>query len=94
MNADAPEPEWPSFTAAKVRVLEIQAKLHRWATDDSDRQFSDLFNLVCDPAFLLTAWDRVRNNRGARSAGAGMERVLSMLSGVAWTCSWPMSAKP
>jgi RNA-directed DNA polymerase len=29
----------------------------------------DLFNLVCDPAFLLVAWDRVRNNRGGRSAG-------------------------
>ncbi|MDH6630428.1 group II intron reverse transcriptase/maturase [Streptomyces sp. LBL] len=28
-----------------------------------------MFNLVCDPAFLLIAWERVRDNRGARSAG-------------------------
>nr|WP_198965098.1 group II intron reverse transcriptase/maturase [Streptomyces sp. SID5473] len=54
---------------AERRVLEIQAKLHRWATDDPSRRFDDLFNLVCDPAFLLIAWSRVRSNRGARSAG-------------------------
>jgi retron-type reverse transcriptase len=47
----------------------IQAKLHRWATNDPDRRFGDLFNLVSDPAFLLVAWTRVRTNRGARSAG-------------------------
>jgi RNA-directed DNA polymerase len=28
-----------------------------------------VFNLVHDPAFLLVAWNRVRGNRGARSAG-------------------------
>jgi RNA-directed DNA polymerase len=28
-----------------------------------------LFNLVTDPAFLLVAWDRVRSNKGARTAG-------------------------
>jgi len=31
--------------------------------------FDDLFNLVADPAFLLVAWDRVRGNRGAGTAG-------------------------
>jgi RNA-directed DNA polymerase len=54
---------------AERRVLEIQAKLHRWARDDPRRRFDDVFNLVCDPAFLLVAWDRVRSNKGARSAG-------------------------
>jgi RNA-directed DNA polymerase len=44
-------------------------KLHRWATDGPDRRFGDLFNLVCDPAFLTVGWDRVRGNRGARTAG-------------------------
>lgn len=39
------------------------------ATDDSDRRFDDLYNLVCDPAFLVHAWERVRGNRGARTAG-------------------------
>ena len=55
--------------SAEKRVREIQAKLHRWAMEDSHRRFDDLFNLVGDPAFLLVAWDRVRNNRGGRSAG-------------------------
>src|SRR5229473_1559449 len=54
---------------AERRVLEIQAKLHRWARDDPHRRFDDLFNLVADPAFLLVAWDRVRGNKGAGTAG-------------------------
>lgn len=66
MNTGA---SWPSPDEARVRVLGIQTKLHRWATDSPDRRFVDLFNLVCDPAFLMVAWDRVRGNRGARSAG-------------------------
>jgi RNA-directed DNA polymerase len=55
--------------AASQRVLGIQAKLHRWARDDPHRRFDDLFNLVADPAFLLVAWDRVRHNKGAKTAG-------------------------
>src|SRR5215510_14157552 len=54
---------------AERRVLKIQAKLHRWARDDPHRRFGDLFNLVADPAFLLMAWDRVRHNKGAKTAG-------------------------
>jgi RNA-directed DNA polymerase len=60
---------WPSLDEAEARVLEIQTKLHRWAKDAPDRQFDDLYNLVCDPAVLVVAWSRVRSNRGARSAG-------------------------
>ena len=63
------EPVWPSLFAAEQRVLGIQVKLHRWACQDAGRRFDDLFNLVTDPAFLVVAWDRVRNNKGARSAG-------------------------
>jgi RNA-directed DNA polymerase len=58
-----------AVAAAELRVLGIQAKLHRWANDDRHRRFDDLFNLVVDPAFLLVAWDRVRANKGARTAG-------------------------
>jgi len=54
---------------ARGRVLKIQAKLHRWARDDPHRRFDDVFNLVADPAFLLVAWDRVRHNKGAKTAG-------------------------
>jgi RNA-directed DNA polymerase len=66
VNTGAP---WPSLIQAQARVLGIQTKLHQWATDSPDRRFDDLFNLVCDPAFLVVAWKRVRGNRGARSAG-------------------------
>jgi RNA-directed DNA polymerase len=58
---------------AQRRVLEIQTKLHRWSGDDPHRRFDDLYNLITDPAFLLVAWDRVRNNRGARTAGVDGE---------------------
>jgi len=61
--------EFLGLYSAELRVLEIQAKLHRWARDDPHRRFSDLFNLVADPAFLLVAWDRVRGNKGARTPG-------------------------
>ena len=66
MNTDA---QWPSLDEARSRVLKIQTKLHRWATDGPDRRFDDLSNLVRDPAFLTVGWDRVRGNRGARTAG-------------------------
>lgn len=66
MNTDA---SCPDLYEAEARVLKIQTKLHQWATDDPRRRFDDLFNLVADPAFLVVAWDRVRRNRGARSAG-------------------------
>lgn len=66
MNTDAP---WPSLDQARPRVLKIQTKLHQWSTDSPDRRFDDLYNLVCDPSVLTVAWDRVRSNKGARSAG-------------------------
>lgn len=59
MNTSDPLPG--SFRAGR-RVLEIQTKLHRWANDDPHRRFDDLYNLVADPGFLMTAWR-------ARSAG-------------------------
>jgi RNA-directed DNA polymerase len=65
VNTDAP---WPSVAVAWPRVLGIQTKLHRWAVD-GDRRFDDLFNLVTDPCVLRVAWERVRRNRGARTAG-------------------------
>ncbi len=51
------------------RVLGIQTKLHDWAAVDQDRRFDDLYNLVADPAFMVTAWKRVRENKGSRTAG-------------------------
>jgi RNA-directed DNA polymerase len=68
VNTGAPQPTL-SLEEAQVRVLGIQTKLHQWATGDPSRRFDDLFNLVCDPAFLLVAWHRVQGNKGARTAG-------------------------
>jgi RNA-directed DNA polymerase len=66
VNTGAP---WPTAEQAKARVLEMQTKLHRWAGEDEDRRFDDVFNLVHDPAFLAVAWARVKRNVGGRSAG-------------------------
>jgi RNA-directed DNA polymerase len=74
---------WPDSDAARARVLGIQTKLHQWATDDPKRRFDDLYNLVCDPAFLVVAWERVRGNRGARSAGVDGVAPRSVVSGAA-----------
>jgi len=80
VNTDA---SWPSLIEAEMRVLKIQTKLHQWAVDDPDRRFDDLFNLVADPAFLTVAWDRVRGNRGARSAGVDGVKPRSIVFGEA-----------
>jgi RNA-directed DNA polymerase len=74
----------PATAAAERRVLKIQTKLHRWASDDPDRRFDDLYNLVADPAFLLVAWARVRANKGARTAGVDGEtaRYIEHVRGV------------
>ncbi|MEU3656114.1 group II intron reverse transcriptase/maturase [Streptomyces sp. NPDC032161] len=66
---------------AERRVLKIQTKLHCWARDDPYRRFDDLFNLVADPAFLLVAWDRVRGNKGARTAGVDGRTARSIEAG-------------
>jgi RNA-directed DNA polymerase len=66
---------------AERRVLEIQTKLHRWARQEPHRRFDDLFNLVTDPAFLLVAWDRVRGNKGARTAGVDGRTAVSIQVG-------------
>ena len=66
MNTGDP---WPDLDEAELQVHGMQTKLHQWAISDPDRCFDDLYNLVYDPAFLVVAWNRVRSNKGARSAG-------------------------
>jgi len=66
---------WPDDFTASVMVREMQAKLHRWAGEDSSRRFGDLFNLVYDPAFLVHAWERVSSNTGARTPGVDKATV-------------------
>ncbi|WP_341873355.1 group II intron reverse transcriptase/maturase [Streptomyces chryseus] len=70
MNNDAPSTTtWPGSMTAERRVLDHQIKLHRWARNEPDRRFDDVFNLICDRATLVVAWERVSGNRGARTAG-------------------------
>jgi RNA-directed DNA polymerase len=77
-------------TQAEERVLGWQTKLHRWAEQDEHKPFGDLFNLLCGPATLLVAWERVKRNRGSKTAGVdgqtrwhveqlGVENVLGEL---------------
>lgn len=80
MNTDAP---WPELSQALPRVLGMQTKLHRWAAADPGRRFDDLANLVYDPAFLTVAWDRVRGNAGARTAGVDLIAPRSVGAGAA-----------
>ncbi len=79
MNTNA---SWPDLVEAEARVLKIQTKLHQWATDDPNRRFDDLYNLVSDPVFLVVAWDRVRGNRGARSAGVDGVKPRAITAGI------------
>jgi RNA-directed DNA polymerase len=50
MSEDAPANagavEWPHPDSAYFTVRSMQAKLHRWATEDPGRRFGDLFNLA------------------------------------------------
>jgi RNA-directed DNA polymerase len=66
LNSDMP---LSSVIDARQRVLDVQRKLHRWAKAEQTKRFDDLFNLVCDRATLAVAWDRVKGNRGSRTAG-------------------------
>src|SRR4029078_241238 len=72
-------------TAAWARGLRMQAKLHRWGVADPGRLFDDVFNLVYDPPFLAAAWDRVRTNKGARTAGVDQIAPRSITSARATT---------
>jgi RNA-directed DNA polymerase len=64
--------------AVHQRVLSMQIKLQRWAVTDGGRRFDDVFNLVADPCFLVAAWERVRENRGAKTAGVDRATVRSI----------------
>ena len=70
-----------ALMVARQRVLKIQTKLHRWASDDPHRRFDDLFNLVADSAFLLVAWDRVSGNKGAATAGVDRRTASTIAAG-------------
>ena len=73
---------WPDLDEAESRVRVMQIKLRQWAMTDPGRCFDDIFNLVCDPAFLTVGWRRVRGNKGARTAGVDGVKPRSIVFGV------------
>ena len=76
------ERDRPAQQARMRKVREMQAKLHRWAGEDSSRRFGDLFNLVCDPEFLAEAWFRVAGNTGKRTPGIDAVTVADIENGI------------
>ena len=86
MSEDAPvntgATGWPSDARAFLAVRRMQTKLHGWAAADRGRRFDDLYNLVCDPAFLTMAWERVAGNKGARAPGVARATVAHVTSGM------------
>lgn len=71
---------WPEEAWAQETVRKMQTKLHCWATGDPGRRFDDLYNLVCEPAFLVVAWHRVARNAGARTPGVDRATVSAISS--------------
>jgi len=87
MPEDAPgnpgaERDAPARQARMRKVREMQAKLHRWAGEDSSRRFGDLFNLVCDLEFLAEAWMKVSGNDGKRTPGIDAVTVATIENGI------------
>lgn len=84
MSEDAPVNTgavvWPEEAWAQATVRKMQTKLHCWAAGDPGRRFDDLYNLVCDPAFLVVAWKRVAGNAGARTPGVDRATVAWIAS--------------
>jgi RNA-directed DNA polymerase len=64
-----------------IPVRKMQLKLHQWARADATRRFDDLYNLVCDPGFLIDAWNRVAGNTGAKTAGIDGLTVAAIETG-------------
>jgi RNA-directed DNA polymerase len=52
-----------------MNVGEMQRKLSQWATQDRERQFYDLYDLLYDRDWLRLAHDYVKQNAGSITAG-------------------------
>src|SRR6266436_5153140 len=81
-NPGAERDARPVRQARMRKVREMQAKLHRWAGEDSSRRFGDLFNLVYDLEFLAEAWFRVSWTDAKRSRGIDKVAVASIENGL------------
>ena len=84
MSEDAPVNTgaviWPEQDWAWVRSTEDAGQTAWLGGRDPGRRFDDLYNLVCDPAFLVVAWQRVAGNTGARTPGIDRATVAAIES--------------
>ncbi len=67
---------WPDLDQAEWRVLQMQRKLHLWATSELAGRFDDLYNLVYDPAFLVVAWESGQGEQGLTFGWCGWSRSV------------------
>ena len=73
---------------ARQRVLKIQTKLHRWARDDLDRRFDDLFNLVADPAKFPSGMKALADYLHANGFKLGIYSCAGTLTCGGYPGSW------
>lgn len=60
----------------KERTTEIQSKLYQAAKRDPKRRFHALYDKLCLPWVLQTAWERVKENRGSHGIdGVTIEQI-------------------
>jgi RNA-directed DNA polymerase len=52
-----------------MNIGEMQRKLSLWATQDKERKFYDLYDLLCGKDWLQLAHDYVAQNAGSKTAG-------------------------
>lgn len=63
MNAD--EANHTARAPTRARTRQLQRALYRAAKASPTRRFHALYDKVCDPDILRSAWEAVRANRGA-----------------------------
>lgn len=52
-----------------IKVSEMQSKFAKWSTEDTSRKFFDIYNLIANEEWLLEAFNKVKLNKGSKTAG-------------------------
>jgi RNA-directed DNA polymerase len=63
-----------------VNVDEMQKKLSEKATRETEHQFEDLYELLCNEVWLRVAAHRVLRNQGSRTAGVDWQTKANFLA--------------
>ena len=62
-----------------MNVDEMQKKLSEKATRETEHQFEDLYELLCNEVWLRVAAHRVLRNQGSRTAGVDWQTKANFL---------------